>query len=141
VIKMVHKRPCSVCGNVPQEPALCLLCGALVCMGSQECRGRDPREGQCSDHARRCGAGQGLFLVPYMALVLAVSAPDCGLWDCPYVDQNGEPNPQLKRPCALHLRLDERRLDSLRQIYIKGSIRKEIFMYNEKTGRYLPNPL
>lgn len=31
---------CSVCGEVPREPALCMLCGALLCAGgSRKCMG------------------------------------------------------------------------------------------------------
>jgi hypothetical protein len=31
--------PCSSCGQVPQEPALCLRCGALLCCASRTCQG------------------------------------------------------------------------------------------------------
>ncbi|CAJ1399133.1 unnamed protein product [Effrenium voratum] len=141
ILKDVRKRPCSACGRVPEEPALCLLCGALVCLGSKACRGADPLEGQCTEHARRCSSGQSLFLLPFMAQILAVSAPDCCLWDCPYVDKNGEHNPYLRRPCAMSLTLDVRCWDSLRQIFTKSAVRREIFLYNEKTGQYIPNAL
>mmetsp|Transcript_5716 Transcript_5716/g.16595 ORF Transcript_5716/g.16595 Transcript_5716/m.16595 type:complete len:1355 (-) Transcript_5716:243-4307(-) len=143
-IELVHstyRRVCASCGRIPPEPAICLLCGALVCMDNKSCRGRNAEEGQCTDHARHCGAGQGLFLLPYLALVLAISAPIGCLWDCPYVDQNGEPNPYLRRPCAMQFRLDRRRLDALRQIYSKASIHREIILHNEKTQRYIAHAL
>lgn len=141
LLKDVRKRPCSKCQRLPDEPAMCLLCGAIVCVGRREdCRGSDT-EGQCTTHARECTAGQSLFLLPYMAQVLAVSAPDCCLWDCPYVDKNGEPNPRLKRPCLMNFRLDARRWDNLRQIFVKSAVRREIFLYNEKTGQYIPEAL
>merc|ERR1719162_2068604 len=107
---------CSVCNTEPSEPALCLLCGAIVCVDSLTCR-HSISEGQCTGHARQCGAGQGLFLLPYRSQILGVSAPVCCLWDCPYVDRQGEPNPGLKRPCALQMRLDDRKLTSLRRMY------------------------
>eukprot|EP00435_Cladocopium_sp_Y103_P016535 s1236_g4.t1 len=140
LLKDVRKRPCIKCQRLPDEPAMCLLCGAIVCVGRQDCRGSDT-EGQCTTHARECTAGQSLFLLPYMAQVLAVSAPDCCLWDCPYVDKNGEPNPRLKRPCLMNFRLDARRWDNLRQIFVKSAVRREIFLYNEKTGQYIPEAL
>lgn len=133
----INRMSCFACSQEPREPALCLLCGAFMCMDSDTCRGRDANEGQCTDHARNCGAGDGLFLLPYSGLVLAVSAPKCCFWDCPYVDRNGEPNPLLKRPCALQFNLDERRLVSLRQTYTTAAVQREIIKHNEKTGRYI----
>jgi len=141
LIRRVHRKVCAHCGREPPEPALCLTCGTLVCMDSKVCRGRNTAEGQCTDHARRCGAGQGLFILPHLALVLAVSSPVCCLWDCPYVDQHGEPNPYLRRPCIQEFRLDVRRLDSLRQIYTKASVHREIILHNEKTRSYIERAL
>eukprot|EP00434_Breviolum_minutum_P010015 symbB.v1.2.008833.t1/scaffold556.1/size187764/4 len=143
LLQEVRKRSCSKCQSAPDEPALCLLCGAIVCVGNQACRGGDQEagEGPCTSHARTCTAGQSLFLLPYLAMILAVSAPDCCLWDCPYVDKNGEPNPRMKRPCAMNFRLDARRWENLRQIFVKSTVRREIFLYNEKMGQYIPEAL
>eukprot|EP00913_Durusdinium_trenchii_P016050 g15085.t1 len=33
--------PCSACQQQPEEPALCLLCGAVVCVGNEACRSED----------------------------------------------------------------------------------------------------
>jgi len=140
VIQAMYKRRCCECGSVPSEPAWCLLCGAIVCMNSKECKGAN-NEGQCTAHARACGAGQGLFLLPFMASVLSVSAPRCGLWECPYVDQHGELNTHFERPCFLEMRLDTRRWNQLRQTYTMSRIKREIISHNEKTNRYIPAPL
>lgn len=139
ILKDIRKRPCSACQQQPEEPALCLLCGAVVCVGNEACRSE--YEGQCTLHARACTAGQSLFLLPFLAQILAVSAPDCCLWDCPYVDKNGEPNPNHRRPCIMHFRLDHRRWASLRETFVKSAVRREIFLYNEKTGQYIPDAL
>merc|ERR1712056_70858 len=65
ILRNVHDKTCSVCGKLPPDPAICLLCGTLVCMGNTSCRGQIfPDEGQCTSHARICGAGQCLFLIP-----------------------------------------------------------------------------
>eukprot|EP00927_Polykrikos_kofoidii_P008151 TRINITY_DN13385_c0_g3_i1.p1 TRINITY_DN13385_c0_g3~~TRINITY_DN13385_c0_g3_i1.p1 ORF type:complete len:1642 (-),score=261.41 TRINITY_DN13385_c0_g3_i1:104-5029(-) len=141
LIKLVYRRPCDVCGAEPAEPALCLFCGTLVCVDSHDCRGSHPSEGQCTEHARRCGAGQCVFILPYRAIVLAVSAPLCGFWDCPYVDHNGEPNPRLLRPCLMNFKLDERRLATLRRVCATSSIHREIIQHNERTGLHIPRPL
>jgi hypothetical protein len=56
----IHRR-CSVCGTVPMQPAVCLLCGELVCAGSDCCRSNGDEE--CCLHAQSHHRGVGIFLV------------------------------------------------------------------------------
>ncbi|ETV84443.1 hypothetical protein, variant 1 [Aphanomyces astaci] len=53
---------CSTCHQVPAHPALCLLCGALVCCFSSCCATEDG-VGECTTHALKCGVGFGCFLL------------------------------------------------------------------------------
>ena len=99
-----------------------------------------PKEGNCTRHARECGAGQALFLIPYLSLVLMVSAPKCGFYESPYVDKNGEPNPHLQRSVS-GMTLDQRRVQWYKQIYTSGTIHSEIVSQNEASGRYVPGAL
>ena len=50
----LHQRTCVSCGKPPIEPAICLLCGALLCAGPH-CRrtkqSSEPKEGECTRHA------------------------------------------------------------------------------------------
>jgi E3 ubiquitin-protein ligase UBR1 len=49
VIKYTDTR-CDVCGTVPANPALCLLCGRFVCMAGDCCA--DGEQGECNAHMR-----------------------------------------------------------------------------------------
>ena len=33
-----HKKQCDQCGKVPKDPAVCLMCGTMVCMRETCCR-------------------------------------------------------------------------------------------------------
>ena len=33
-----HKKKCNQCDKIPKDPAVCLICGSLVCMRENCCR-------------------------------------------------------------------------------------------------------
>ncbi len=138
LIKETVGRICMTCGTAPNEPALCLLCNEIVCLDSDCCRSSNG-EGECTSHAQQCGAGQGLFLLPYASIVVAVGYPRNCIWDGPYVDSHGEPDSYLKRSCQL--RLSRNKLDQMRLAYTRGTIPVEIVKQNQVTGRYVPRQL
>ncbi|KAJ0962441.1 hypothetical protein J5N97_030269 [Dioscorea zingiberensis] len=53
------KQQCSHCKSVPDEPALCLICGELCSPSWKNCC----RVYRCLEHAMVCGAGVGVFLL------------------------------------------------------------------------------
>nr|CAD1829174.1 unnamed protein product [Ananas comosus var. bracteatus] len=53
------KMHCSECESVPDEPALCLLCGKLCSPNWKSCC----RASKCLNHVMVCGAGVGVFLL------------------------------------------------------------------------------
>lgn len=61
LLKTRLKEKCTRCNTLPDEPAVCLLCGTLVCAGTECCR-HDGEQGECTSHAISCGAG----CAPYM---------------------------------------------------------------------------
>ena len=69
----LHGRGCIYCHTPPLEPAVCLLCGALVCAGPNCRRHRaegDKKEGECTRHARTCGTGTGMLYLAHQGMVL-----------------------------------------------------------------------
>ena len=138
VIRTTLARECAQCHTKPQDPAICLLCGALVCLDSDCCKGA-AGEGECTLHASTCGAGQAVFLLPFASIVVAVGAPRNCIWDGPYEDSHGEPDSYLKRSCQLTL--SQHRLEQMRLWYTRGSIPIEIVRQNQVTGRYVPRQL
>jgi hypothetical protein len=138
LIKLVIDKPCIRCKQCPQDPAVCLLCGELVCLDADCCKS-DSGEGECTQHAKKCGAGQGVFVLPYASVVVAVGHPRNCIWEGPYEDSHGEPDSYLKRSCKLTL--SQHRLDQMRMFYTRGTIPMEIVKQNQITGRYVPRQL
>ena len=139
LIKITLTRTCARCNTRPDDPAICLICGEMVCLDSDCCRSSGGSEGECTQHARICGAGQGVFILPFASIVLAIAAPRNCIWEGPYEDAHGEPDSYLKRSCKLTL--SQRRLDQMRLLYTRASIPIEIVRQNEISGRYVPRPL
>ena len=138
LIRQVINKPCNRCKTCPPDPAVCLTCGAVICLDAECCKTEDG-EGECTQHAKSCGAGQGVFILPYSSIVVAVGNPRNCIWEGPYQDSHGEPDSYLKRSCKLIL--SHHRLDQMRTFFTRGSIRIEIIRENQNTGRYVPRQL
>lgn len=41
----------------------------VLCLDGECCRTPGQTEGECTRHARACGGGQGLFIMPYASVV------------------------------------------------------------------------
>ena len=52
-------KKCEKCGTTPDQPVVCCMCGAVVCLSSC-CNVMNYNE--CLQHAYTCGYGTGLFL-------------------------------------------------------------------------------
>lgn len=88
------ERPCARCRRPPREPALCLVCGALVCCAGECCAARHPHPhahaaAALGDAAFRFGhavePGSGL-LVPHTApRECFTHAASCGAGTCVFL--------------------------------------------------------
>ncbi|XP_071789755.1 E3 ubiquitin-protein ligase UBR2-like isoform X2 [Asterias amurensis] len=89
-----------------RAPALCLICGAVVCSQSYCCQTEIDGEtvGACTAHSMTCGAGVGLYLRVRECQLLMMSAKNKGcVHQTPYLDEYGEPDLNLRRGNPLHL--------------------------------------
>ncbi|OQR84832.1 hypothetical protein ACHHYP_12796 [Achlya hypogyna] len=89
------KQTCPGCHQFPARPALCLMCGLVLCAAST-CREATVASmasvsGACTLHAHKCGRGLGLFLLTVEGTVLLVSGK-LAAYDSNglYVDEYGE---------------------------------------------------
>ena len=64
------RRVCSECGGTPLQPAICLLCGQLVCAAADCCRAGGDEE--CCRHAQARHSGVAAYLVVRRADTLLV---------------------------------------------------------------------
>ncbi|GAC73291.1 N-end rule pathway, recognition component UBR1 [Moesziomyces antarcticus T-34] len=115
LLQDTRRRACKKCGNIPPEPALCLLCGEVVCMQSFCCQSEDDGErGECNQHMDLCGGSTGAFFKIKSNLVLLLYQGN-GTFHflSPYLDRHGEIDVGLRkgRPQKLH----QQRYDELRK--------------------------
>ena len=102
----LHQRTCISCQHVPVEPALCLLCGALLCAGPHCRRERsagEPIEGECTRHARQCGRGVGIFALVHQCVTLLVDETKSAYYASLYLDAHNEEDRGLRRGRPLYL--------------------------------------
>ena len=135
---LLHLRVCASCAKPPLEPALCLLCGALLCAG-QSCR--RPRmqlqagqlqEGECTRHARRCGLGVGLFALVHQNLTLLVDETRSAYHASLYLDEHGEEDRGLRRGKPLFL--NAARQAALHRLWLAQAVPLEVARSRSSTS-------
>jgi E3 ubiquitin-protein ligase UBR3 len=120
-------KKCSKCNTQPSKPAICLVCGTLLCAEGDCCK--KTRCGECfrvrpsfhsltlqkcvsaltsvlrtqTQHAIMCGGGVGLFLLAKTSGVVLITEDKSCLWGSPYFDQYGEEVRSLSLSLSLRL--------------------------------------
>ncbi|KAM0948285.1 putative carboxypeptidase U transcription factor interactor and regulator Znf-B family [Dioscorea sansibarensis] len=93
------KQQCSHCKSVPDEPALCLICGKLCSPSWKNCC----RANRCLEHAIVCGAGVGVFLLVRKTTILLQRSARQAFWPSLYLDAYGEEDLDMSRGRPLYL--------------------------------------
>ncbi|CAG8576647.1 181_t:CDS:2 [Paraglomus brasilianum] len=88
------RKVCEKCNSVPNDPALCLLCGDFVCFQSYCCSGKDG--GECNIHARCCAGNIGMYLLVKKCVLLLLHGDNGCFMNAPYLDTHGEVDLGLK---------------------------------------------
>ena len=114
-------RKCPGCNTVPSQPAICLLCGALVCFQTQCCHNAQTGQGECTTHRQSCSGSIGIYLIPKRASLLLLRHESGAFVPPPYLDVHGETDPDLKRGKPQFL--SRKRYDvGVRQLYLKHGV-------------------
>lgn len=99
-----YKAKCLNCQLSPKEPAVCLLCGRIVCFKGPCCK-----EGGVSEalkHTNDCGAGTSLFILVNSSFIFVLKVNKVASWGSVYLDEHGEEDKNLKRGKPLFLSHD-----------------------------------
>lgn len=108
-------------GDDSRAPALCLICGEMLCSQSYCCQTEieGDKVGACAAHARKCGAGVGVFLRVRECHILLMANKNKGcFYSPPYLDAYGETDQGLRRGNPLYLCPDRyRKLEKLWQTH------------------------
>ncbi|KAI8897884.1 hypothetical protein BC833DRAFT_620830 [Globomyces pollinis-pini] len=112
------KRTCDNCKTVPEDPAICLLCGMFVCSQSFCCS--EDNRGECNLHSDICGSKTGIFLSLKKCSILFLHKGQGCFINPPYLDSHGEVDLGLRRGRPLFL--NQRRYDEVRRCWLSHSI-------------------
>ncbi|VDO99734.1 unnamed protein product [Soboliphyme baturini] len=127
----------------PRYPALCLVCGEMVCSRSYCCQRslNDHMVGGCTYHANHCSGGTGIFLS-----YICFSIRDCQIvllyqlyrgcfLPAPYVDEYGETDQGFRRgkPLLLSAQLYQK----LRWLWLNHSVPEQIVNRMELSDQLL----
>ena len=113
---------CPVTNAFPEEPAICMLCGALLCAGTACCK-RDG-VGALTQHVAGCSAGHGIFFLVHRTHTVLLRGPHAAYSISPYVDEHGEEDNGLRRGRPLHL--DPERMRTLARLWAQHTISGEV---------------
>ncbi|KAG1708826.1 hypothetical protein DVH05_022447 [Phytophthora capsici] len=143
------KRRCQSCHQFPARPAVCLLCGMLLC-AANTCpsihldKGGYPDEanpGACTVHAKKCGRGSGVFLLVLEGAVLLVywklAAYVGSLYVDEYGEEFGERNRELSKGRPLYL--NEERRERLLRLWLRHEIPNEVVKIQNSSERVIRN--
>ncbi|RLN72156.1 hypothetical protein BBJ28_00024551 [Nothophytophthora sp. Chile5] len=143
------KRKCEACHQFPARPAVCLLCGMLLC-AANTCpsihvdKSGYPEEanpGACTVHAKKCGRGSGMFLLVLEGAVLLVywklAAYVGSLYVDEYGEEFGERNRELSKGRPLYLNEDRR--ERLLRLWLRHEIPNEVVKIQNSSERVIRN--
>lgn len=118
LFELSNKRSCKNCKTTPPDPALCLICGELLCMQAFCCS--EDGLGECYRHAQICGGDYGIFMRVKKCAVLFLHDSNGTFLPSPYLDLHGEVDINLRRgrPQYLH----QKRYDDLRKTWLRHGV-------------------
>lgn len=116
----IEKWHCNNCEKVPVDPAICLICGTLVCSQSRCCSSFSTNKGECNIHADLCGGGTGMFFLIKKCVLLVLFDGRGHFLNSPYLDLHGEVDPGLRRGKPQFL--NGQRYDEIKVMWVKHQI-------------------
>ena len=122
LFKRVAAHKCPVTREQPTDPAVCLVCGAMLCAGSACCK-RGGR-GALTQHVQQCSGGAGVFFLVHRCGTVLLRGPHAAYSLSPYVDDFGEEDSGLRRGRPLHL--DAERMRHLERLWASHAISGEV---------------
>ena len=107
-------------------------------LGNRQNPGNPHRDnaGECTLHARRCGAGTGVFFLVLRDQILLIHGSNATLHVSLYLDSNGEPA-DAGRGRNRPLFLSNARLKKVEDIYLNNQIPFEVSRHRAGAERYV----
>nr|CCA19030.1 conserved hypothetical protein [Albugo laibachii Nc14] len=118
-----------------ENPAMCLICGEVVCGGTDCCRKN--HRGACTRHSSVCGDGIGCFLLLRSTWTLLMDGARSCYFASVYVDAFDEDDVYLRRGRPLHL--SAVRLHALCKLYGSHQFRQFVSRDRQTSEQFIRN--
>ncbi|GAA6011286.1 hypothetical protein JCM11491_006784 [Sporobolomyces phaffii] len=121
----VLDRACARCREPPENPAVCLLCGELVCCQSFCCMaGEDEAQhGECNEHMWTCGGSIGVYFLVKRNVILYLHTDKGTFTPPPYLDSHGEvDNGRTRTRSVFPQYLHRGRYDEVRKVWLTQGV-------------------
>uniref|UniRef100_A0A7I4B0B8 E3 ubiquitin-protein ligase n=1 Tax=Physcomitrium patens TaxID=3218 RepID=A0A7I4B0B8_PHYPA len=111
-----YGKKCAACGETPLDPAICLVCGMLLCCGADR---RGNGIGECSQHAATESAGVGIFLLLRSTQLLLLRNNRTCMGLSLYLDIHGDEDLYMRRNQKMYL--SDLRLNEIRRLWMTAA--------------------
>ncbi|GAA5959792.1 hypothetical protein JCM3765_000105 [Sporobolomyces pararoseus] len=118
-------RKCSRCETNPENPAICLFCGELVCCQSFCCMAgeEEAQHGECNEHMWTCGGSIGVYYLVKRNVILYLHTDKGTFTHPPYLDSHGEvDNGRTRSRSVFPQYLHQGRYDEIRKIWLNQGV-------------------
>ncbi|CAL1696803.1 unnamed protein product [Somion occarium] len=124
---------CPNCKTVPQDAAICLMCGTSCCLQSHCCMEASPiaHRGECNLHERTCSGPIGIYFLPKRCSILFLYANSGTFAQSPYLDVHGELDINMRRGRRQYLH--HARWEEVRRLWLTHGIPTTIARKLEST--------
>ncbi|GAA5987891.1 hypothetical protein JCM5350_006763 [Sporobolomyces pararoseus] len=118
-------RKCLRCETNPENPAVCLFCGELVCCQSFCCMAgeEEAQHGECNEHMWTCGGSIGVYYLVKRNVILYLHTDKGTFTHPPYLDSHGEvDNGRTRSRSVFPQYLHQGRYDEIRKVWLNQGV-------------------
>jgi hypothetical protein len=122
--KYIHgKEQCTLCEQLPKEPAICLICGDLLCYSQELCgkRGNKNRMCHAKNDSEESGDGIRIYFLLRSTQLVLIRGKRVFTGLSIYLDHHGEEDLYLRRSQLLYL--NDVRMNEVQFIYVSQNHR------------------
>ncbi|CAB10108.1 ubiquitin-protein ligase E3 (UBR family) Ubr11 [Schizosaccharomyces pombe] len=135
LIDSMQESVCCMCHKTPILPAICMLCGSVICFNARQNTVSSRRlTGECNKHAATCTGSVGIFFITKACGILLLdSISNTGtIMPTPYLDIHGETDLQLRRGCPQFL--NQKRYDFVvREQWLRQTVLQKMARHMDMT--------
>ena len=134
-VRLTTGQVCPTTGQRQENPAICFLCGEIICAGSDCCKRSSASKGACTRHAQEYHYGLGIYFLLRKCTVLLIYNSRSCYFHSIYVDAFGEEDLNVRRGRPLYL--STKRLELLQQLYQTHQLANQVSQIRRQADHYI----